>query len=623
MNPRVRKIPRPVRILPVVLLTILGSSAAVDVASAGEPEPSSAEQVELVLDLSGSMKANDAGGQTRLSAAKQAVTRIIDTAPAQARLGLRVYGATYPGEDKARGCGDTQQVLPVAAMDAAARADAKRRVAGLDALGFTPVGVALRAAAQDVATDGPRRIVLVSDGEDTCAPPEPCEVARELKAQGVELAVDTVGFKTDEAARRQLACIADATGGSYVDADNAEALTANLDTLFRRTWRTYQATGVPVRGVSDGCGNAPLVAPGQYLDAMPGGKDLYYRVKKTPEQLLQVSATVVAEGAYGRGAGITVSAGIPGDGEPDQWLVQYEDAPGWSNVITAGSRSTPQSGALRAPDDIGCVKVTNQVTRQGEPSLPVELLIGIADPVRGGAVPQPPPRSGADAEGGFSFNSATPVGTGSYRQTIAVGEAPFWRVDLSAGQELRVTAGVDIPESFPGDTPTGWSVKIFNAARNPVTCNSEDPSLAVLFSGQTGHFEHTCGPWRIVGPQTDDAGFDPVSMMPGTYYIQVQVAEPAEKAQGLIVPISLQVDVTGTPLSGNHDPVFVFGESGGGNGTAGGAVSGGGTGGPTDAAPGTESGDETVFTAGGIALGVGLVMVVLVGAYLLRRHRRG
>ena len=311
--------PRRRRVLAAVVVLMLGallSPAATASASPAAPEEPEPARIELVLDLSGSMNENDAGGRTRLAAAKQAVTRIIDTAPEQAPLGLRVYGATYPGQDKKRGCADTQQVLQVAPMDRAARADARKRVAGFRAVGFTPIGVSLREAAKDLGTSGKRRIILVSDGDDTCAPPPPCEVARELKAQGIDLAVDVVGFRAPSSARAQLKCIADATDGSYADADDADSLTAGLGTLFRKAWRTYHATGKPVEGSLDGCQDAPLVTPGQYLDKFTGGRDLYYKVKKRPDQRLQVSATAVAEEGYSRGSLVTVSAGPPGDGEP-------------------------------------------------------------------------------------------------------------------------------------------------------------------------------------------------------------------------------------------------------------------------------------------------------------------
>lgn len=622
MYPRPRRRRVLAAVFPVLMLGALLSPAATASASPAAPEAPEPARIDLVLDLSGSMNENDAGGQTRLAAAKQAVTRIIDTAPEQAPLGLRVYGATYPGQDKKRGCTDTQQVLPVTPMDGTARADAKKRVAGFKAVGFTPIGVSLREAAKDLGTSGERRIILVSDGDDTCAPPPPCEVARELKAQGVDLAVDVVGFRTPSSARTQLKCIADVTDGSYTDADDADSLTANLGTLFRKGWRTYHATGKPVAGSLDGCQDAPLVTPGQYLDKFTGGRDLYYKVKKRPDQLIQVSATAVAEEGYGRGSIITVAAGPPGDGEPRAWLREFTQSMGWANVITTGGRSKPGSGnEERAPGDIGCIMVENDVTDSGDKAMPVELLVGIADKTtRAAGVRTPEPRTGADAEGGFSFNSATPIGPGTHRQSIAVGEAPFWRVELRAGQKLTVKGGVDIPADFPntGGT-TGWNVDVYNAQREMTQCN-EDHDSTELLTGRRGHIERVCGPWEITegdAKSSDSKGYD----VPGTYYIQAQIAEPYDEAMGMVVPISLTVDVSGSPRSGNS-PVFFFGDDttrspsqSGANGKG----EQGGTGGTT-----TASKDDDA-PAGRIALlagaGAGVLLLVGITFYALRRRR--
>ncbi|WP_219668324.1 vWA domain-containing protein [Streptomyces bambusae] len=604
----------------VLLLGALLSPAATASASPASPEAPDPARIDLVLDLSGSMNENDAGGQTRLAAAKQAVTRIIDTAPEQAPLGLRVYGATYPGQDKKQGCADTQQVLPVTPMDKAARADAKQRVAGFKAVGFTPIGVSLREAAKDLGTSGKRRIVLVSDGDDTCAPPPPCEVARELKAQGIDLAVDVVGFRTPSSARTQLKCIADATGGSYADAEDADSLTANLGTLFRKGWRTYHATGKPVAGSLAGCQDAPLVTPGQYLDRFTGGRDLYYKVKKRPDQRLQVSATAVAEEGYSRGSIITVAAGPPGDGEPRAWLREFDQSMGWANIISTGGRSKPGSGnETPAPDDTGCIVVENKVTKSGDKPMPVELLVGIADKTTQGAGARTPqPRTGADAEGGFSFNSATPIGPGTHRQSIAVGEAPFWRVELKAGQKLTVKAGVDIPADFPDSATAGWAVTVYNAQRESTQCN-KDNRLTELLAGRTGHIERVCGPWEVTdqdeAKSSDSKGYD----VPGTYYIQAQVAEPHAKAKGIVVPISLTVDISGTPRSGNS-PVFHFGDD-----TAQGPSQPGANGSDKQGPSPTAAAKDDASPVGRLALpiGIGAGVLVLAGItfYALRRSR--
>jgi Ca-activated chloride channel family protein len=358
-----------------------GTAVAVPRAEAGTETP---PRIQLVLDLSGSMQQNDAGGMTRLAAAKKAVGNIVDAAPAGVSMGVRVYGATYPGQDKTLGCQDTQAVVPIGPMDTPqAKSAAKQAVAGLDAKGFTPIGVALRAAGADLGAQGERRIILVSDGEDTCAPPPPCEVARELRRQGVELAVDVVGFRAG-AARAELECIAREGGGAYVDADDAAELGSGLSALFRRQWRTYPVSGTPVQGSTGGCTDAPMIGPGQYVDRFVSDRDLFYRVKKRPDQLLQVSATVVLTHSVGRASHITVIAGPYGarTSDQDSWVRAFSLLTGWNNILSAGGRTQPNTKTRTVPpgpNDEGCVKIRNNVNGPDQQPLPVELLIGLSD----------------------------------------------------------------------------------------------------------------------------------------------------------------------------------------------------------------------------------------------------
>jgi Ca-activated chloride channel family protein len=190
----------------VISTMLLGGGPVAAAAPTTEPTV----PVMVVLDASGSMNTDDAPGP-RIDAAKAAVINLIDALPADATVGLQVYGTGTGSTDaeKAAGCTDIKTLVPVGPADTAAL---KAQVAGVVAAGYTPIGNALRAAADALPNEGPRSIVLVSDGEDTCAPPAPCDVAKELKQQGVDLVVHTVGFKVDATAREQLSCIAETTG---------------------------------------------------------------------------------------------------------------------------------------------------------------------------------------------------------------------------------------------------------------------------------------------------------------------------------------------------------------------------------------------------------------------------
>src|SRR5690606_23446124 len=161
-------------------------------AAAGEPAGGDAPKVNLLLDLSGSMRAKGIDGQSRMPAPQQAFNEPLAATPEEVELGTRTLRAAGAGDDRKEGCKDTAQLYPVGPLD---RTEAKTAVATLTPTGWTPIGPALLQAADDLdGGNGSKRIVLISDGEDTCAPLDPCEVAREIAAQGIGLTIDTLGL---------------------------------------------------------------------------------------------------------------------------------------------------------------------------------------------------------------------------------------------------------------------------------------------------------------------------------------------------------------------------------------------------------------------------------------------
>jgi hypothetical protein len=101
-------------------VAVLGAGAAPAAAQDAGERPA----VLLVLDASRSMNAPSGEGGSRLDAAKAAVDEVLDTVPAEAPMGLRVYGARVAGQGRAKACADTELVAPVAAGDRAPLRDA-------------------------------------------------------------------------------------------------------------------------------------------------------------------------------------------------------------------------------------------------------------------------------------------------------------------------------------------------------------------------------------------------------------------------------------------------------------------------------------------------------------------
>jgi len=288
--------------------------------------------VILIFDASKSMRDDDGNGRPKIEAAKEGLNKLVDELPDDAKVGLRVYGSQGCGSGKAEGCKDTKLVTPVGPLD---RAALKQQIGALQPKGFTPIGNSLRAAVGDLVAAKQKTIVLVSDGGDNCAPPAPCGVAKEISQQGVALKIQAVGFQVKPGARRQLECIADAGGGRYVDAGDAEELGSQLRSLTARALRPYTLQGKRLPG-APAPPQARLVAGGQYTS--------------------EVTADAVGWYAFrvGEGQGIDVSVTLPNSpaGVPSVLKTELQDERlGYADSdSTAGSGSTSETLTATSTD---------------------------------------------------------------------------------------------------------------------------------------------------------------------------------------------------------------------------------------------------------------------------------
>ncbi|WP_424216618.1 VWA domain-containing protein (plasmid) [Streptomyces sp. BI20] len=369
-------------LLATLAIAALPTQALADTGRADDVgTPKEAPKVELVLDVSGSMRANDIDGKSRMAAAKQAFNEVIDAVPNEVRLGIRTLGADYPGEDRKVGCKDTKQLYPVGSVN---RTEAKTAVATLNPTGWTPIGPALLAAAADLeGGDATRRIVLITDGEDTCAPLDPCQVARDIAAKGIHLTIDTLGLVPDAKTREQLTCIAEATGGTYTSVRHTEELSGRVKQLVKRAADPV-VTPVPAQGAPQ-CAAAPLLKPGLYSDRQNLGEHRWYRVEVKPEQELRASVSVAADRAVAPDYGLSLRAVTTHGRE----IVRGRDTgSGRTDVISTGLRypkgpvDTPSGSDEPAPETV-CLEVANSFTvtagAKTTPGMPLELAVDLVD----------------------------------------------------------------------------------------------------------------------------------------------------------------------------------------------------------------------------------------------------
>jgi Ca-activated chloride channel family protein len=445
-------------------LSVLSLVAAVGLAglpgapAVAAPTPTSVP-VMVVLDASGSMTTDDAPGP-RIDAAKAAVASLVDSLPATAQIGLTVYGTQTGSSDAEReaGCQDILTLVPVGPLDKVGYVNAVNTV---QARGYTPIGAALQHAAAALPAGQPASIVLVSDGQDTCAPPPPCDVAAQLKAANPGLVIHTIGFLVDQGARDELTCIANATGGLYGDASDAGRLGALLRGQVDAGLHPYITSGTPIVGTPAPAG-APTLVQGQYTDAFPAGAGTtkYYAIALAAPETLYVATTIIPGALRGSGveSKLTVrtelvdGAGhncLGTDRESDS--VQADKVDPVTSVLSGVVGGDNWSRNCQAP---GIFYVG--VTRDSATTSPTasETVVRIEPPVEPvpAAVNDIPPALSAPAigpptttcEGGASFNTAPVLTSGTTcSDSLATGETRYYRVTLGWGQRLSYQIEVD------------------------------------------------------------------------------------------------------------------------------------------------------------------------------------
>ncbi|HEU0101852.1 MAG TPA: VWA domain-containing protein [Mycobacteriales bacterium] len=556
----------------VVGLALAATGATATPAHALSPAKVTPGSLELVLDASGSMAGPDPSGGTKIDAARRAITGMLGALPSSTPVAVRAYGGTY--EDRERGCSDTRLVVPVGPARASA---ATAALAGLQPTGYTPIAASLRAAAADLPASGPRTIVLVSDGEETCGG-DPCAVARELAGAGVGLRVDTVGYGVDERTRTQLGCVAAATGGQYTEAPDGDALTVQLAAAADTGLRSYQPTGTRVTGTVDPF-DAPVLAPGQFVDALDPGERSYYAIDLADGVSPYLAGTLVhpvgpvagssfdnltvaVYGLDGRKCGQVSDSTSQSYGGTAATTVAAPGAVGgkWTSTFSSAAGNCGPAGRYT-------FSVERDAYGKGQAALPLELRVLLeppptdrsslpaADVALPAALPAPVLRSPlTPVAGGGSFSTAAQLRPGSSADTIRPGETLFYRVPVGWGQRLAYTATV--PPIQAGDGASLPSTSLRSYVANPTRQKVKLLSGATDTAYYSGVYDDdgatVGGSTAPVVFRNRDVSEDALQTeaLAGDHYILVQLA--ATKDSDTAVPLRLAVDVVG-PQTGTVD----------------------------------------------------------------------
>jgi Ca-activated chloride channel family protein len=581
----------------------------------------------LVLDSSGSMAEPAGGGVSKIEAARRALTDVVTSLPADAAVGMRVFGATVFSRDQPGACSDSQRVVPAGTDN---RDELLAEVQRYRPYGETPIGYALQQAAEDLDPDAARTIVLVSDGLATCDP-DPCEVARDLSADGVDLRIDVVGLDVDPEARAQLRCIAAAAHGDYVDARSAQEITATLSSAAERALQPFDIDGQPVSG---GASDAEALAlgPGTYVDRFAGDvRDRWYVLERTvPGSTVVATAAEMRPGALSR---IDVQMVDPA-GSPCGLTAYAAVAPLFTGTsrVASDDEEDPYScrgpvlvhvqrpGGERAPETFG-LSLVEEPPVENLPDLPTEedtSTLVVPRAVRGRPEPVQP---------GSSFADAALLEPGrTYAASVVPGEVNAFRVRVGWGQSLAVR--VDRPALTPAQDEVVSQAASFFAVQvmSPLRASVDDDLAALVGAGvSTPYVDDDRATTQVAGTSAvawSNRERSSANFVAGDYYVLygADVDSPASVELPYRITVEVRGEETGVPAYADPGHLVVGPEFSTGEDTAATAAPGtvSPTAEPAGSAGGQEGGVSPFLLVGGAVVLLGAGAAVAVG---LRRRR--
>jgi Mg-chelatase subunit ChlD len=186
---------------------------------------SAPQQVELILDASGSMRRR-IGAKSMMDIARDVLTNVVRGLPDDTQVALRIYGQRV-AEGRPGDCEDSRLAVPLGKLD---RQRLLTQIAGAQALGTTPIAYSIEAAAADFGTrPGPKMIIVVTDGKEECGG-NPEAAAAKLREKGMDVTLNIVGFGlTSDADRDAMTKVSAAGGGRYFSARDGSALRSALE----------------------------------------------------------------------------------------------------------------------------------------------------------------------------------------------------------------------------------------------------------------------------------------------------------------------------------------------------------------------------------------------------------
>ncbi len=392
-----------------------------------------AERTIIVLDASGSMWAQ-IDDTPRIAIARDVLDEVLGKLPADRELGLMAYGHRKKGV-----CSDIELLVPPAAGTAEAIREAAAKI---NPKGKTPLSEAVRQAAEALRyTEDAATVVLITDGIENCEL-DPCVLGRELEAAGVDFTAHVVGFDLKSGEGDKVACLAEETGGKYIDAADASELDDALtETVTAPPPKEEEPTPPPAAEATlTGPGEVPAGAEFEVSWTGPGAKTDYLVV-------VEAGAPKTATGNFtyiNKGNPVTLRA-------PDAlgaYEVRYILGDGRKVIASHPVTLTPIQASLEAPAEVPAGSAF-EVSWTG-PAYRDDYITIVEAGAKEGTY-----TSYVYASKGSPIQLSAPDGLGTYEVRYVVGQSK-----RTLASKQVVLTGIEATLDAPAEVPAGASFEV-------------------------------------------------------------------------------------------------------------------------------------------------------------------
>ena len=407
-------------------------------------------QVAIIVDASRHMaeKSKTNEGKTRMDVAKKAANETAKEVANRSETMVLGYGSEVEKapENESSGCLDITSLSPLGNNKAE---DLEKDINKLQPKGYAPITNALKHAEREMDWSKKRSIVLISSGIDSCPIPPACEYA-ETMAEDETVTVHTIGVDTDDKGKKELECIAKATGGTYSDADNIQDLLVELIDVKGSVPNYGAPSGTPVQ-LADTLDNGFYLGEGLYQSSLPSppkgkeeGDEKWFSISVPDNTQARIAITPLPLGFEG---GNWIEYGTEAEVRNDtcEYREPYKESSIWPDP--------PSAENITIIPDQSCDPSKYRIKMSGigdlhDTELPLEILVGFepiaseseAGPEYSSAVPESgakikiPHTSPQPSPGGTSYATAPEITKSTVSDTLVPGEMKFYRMNVDWGQ---------------------------------------------------------------------------------------------------------------------------------------------------------------------------------------------